>query len=293
MKHFFIWVLVSGLFAQAAVAQSGKLKWDTDMRVASMQSLQTGKPVFAYFEGSDWCGWCKKLNTLVFSQPGFATWVQQNVILLQVDFPQTIQLPPVLQYQNDLLESAFAVKGYPTVWIFKPLSIDQDTKETKLQPLGYCSYPKEATGKEYSAFITSANKVLANKSGSGYDVKSYTNPLYNQWKWLMGTWECKTVGNNFRMQVSFNDELNRYEGILVKQGNVGFSVGEQCWTATYSDNPLTIAPAQLAIRQKWRMGSNGTSSSSEWRNDMMYLHKCYSTEINTKSGMGFQKIESE
>ena len=40
-------------------AQQKELVWHTDVNKAINISTQSGKPLFLFFTGSDWCGWCK------------------------------------------------------------------------------------------------------------------------------------------------------------------------------------------------------------------------------------------
>ena len=41
-------------------AQDG-LKWENNMKTAIERSQNEQKPLFLFFTGSDWCGWCMKL----------------------------------------------------------------------------------------------------------------------------------------------------------------------------------------------------------------------------------------
>jgi len=108
---------------QQAPAQSGPYKaknegWLTNMEEAYALSKKSGKPIMANFTGSDWCGWCKKLDRSVFHQPGFEKWAEDNVILLEVDFPKRFRLPQDVAAQNNTLKQAFAVRGFPSIWVF-------------------------------------------------------------------------------------------------------------------------------------------------------------------------------
>ena len=47
-------------------------EWHTNVNKAINISTQTEKPLFLFFTGSDWCGWCKKLVAEVFEKPEFA-----------------------------------------------------------------------------------------------------------------------------------------------------------------------------------------------------------------------------
>src|ERR1043165_2382217 len=116
-------VLLSVLFSLAAcrlAAQEVKdgLTWYTDINQVYELSNKSHKPIFAFFTGSDWCGWCHRLEHNVYSKPGFKEWAKKNVILLELDFPRNKKLPDALMQQNAGLQQFFGVQGYPTVWVF-------------------------------------------------------------------------------------------------------------------------------------------------------------------------------
>ena len=43
-----------------------KLTWHTDMEKAIAIATKENKKMLLFFTGSDWCGWCKKLQNEVF-----------------------------------------------------------------------------------------------------------------------------------------------------------------------------------------------------------------------------------
>lgn len=129
--------------AAFAVAQdeytAGHEGWLVDIDEAYAISRETGKPIMANFTGSDWCGWCKKLSTAVFTKPGFKSWAEKNVVLLELDFPRRKQLPEEIRQQNLSLQQAFQVRGYPTVWVFN-LDKDPETGQYAIEALGRTGY---------------------------------------------------------------------------------------------------------------------------------------------------------
>lgn len=156
---------VSLLIALPSLASSGEekggLMWYSDLNEVHKLSLETGKPIFGFFTGSDWCGWCMRLQREVFAKEAFIDWAKKNVILLELDFPRKKQLPDELRKQNQDLQRAFQVTGYPTVWIFRSTK-DETTNNFKLSALGKLGYPRGAEkGKEEVKFLEDANKVLA------------------------------------------------------------------------------------------------------------------------------------
>jgi protein disulfide-isomerase len=161
-------ILISGvalllLTANSLFAQEVKdgLTWYTDVAKAYELNKKTKKPIFAFFTGSDWCGWCHRLEANVFHKPGFKEWAKSNVILLELDFPRNKKLPQALQDQNNGLQQFFKVQGFPTIWIF---NMDKDaTGKFSIAALGSLGYPEGPRGHEETIFIQNATAVLKNK----------------------------------------------------------------------------------------------------------------------------------
>lgn len=89
--------------------------WMTDMDAAMKLSAKTGKPILADFSGSDWCGWCVKLDREVFSQKVFKDFAKKNLILVLLDFPRRKPIAAKLKKQNAALAAKYGIRGYPTV----------------------------------------------------------------------------------------------------------------------------------------------------------------------------------
>ena len=140
-----------------------QLNWQTDLMKANEVSKATNKPIFAFFTGSDWCGWCKRMQSNVFSKPDFIKWANENVVLLELDFPRNKALSPELQAQNNNLKQQFQVPGFPTIWMFN-MNKSTDGTKYEIQALGSCGYPQDPEpGKEEVKFIETANAILNNK----------------------------------------------------------------------------------------------------------------------------------
>lgn len=113
------------------------LEWNTNLEKAIEISKTSKKPLMLFFTGSDWCGWCKRLQAEVFFKPEFAKWAKENVVLVELDFPRRTQLPQDLQTQNNQLGQFFGVQGYPTVWFVRASKIDGKINFEKLGNTGY------------------------------------------------------------------------------------------------------------------------------------------------------------
>lgn len=158
-------LLFVGSFSSFAKKKNDKkegLEWFTDINKASEISNKSKKPIFAFFTGSDWCGWCKKLQNDVFSKQEFIDWAKKNVVLLELDYPRYKQQPGELMKQNQELQQTFQVRGYPTCWMFFLTKGDEGKKN--INPLGSLGYPAGAeSGKEQFKFLDEANQILKNK----------------------------------------------------------------------------------------------------------------------------------
>ena len=124
------------LFAQKAAKED--IVWHTDLNKAMELSKKENKPMMLFFTGSDWCGWCKKLQKEVFTQSEFKKWAQENVILVEVDFPKANIQTEEVKTQNRMLQQQFAVRGYPTCWFITADQLkDGKVNFTQLGQKGY------------------------------------------------------------------------------------------------------------------------------------------------------------
>jgi protein disulfide-isomerase len=107
--------------AQEAVpnqpGQVAQIQWYSNYNQAVQSAQKARLPILLFFTGSDWCGWCKKLQQEVFSSPDFAQAAGNSFIFVEVDFPKNKQLPPEEVQQNAQLKQKYGVSGFPTVVI--------------------------------------------------------------------------------------------------------------------------------------------------------------------------------
>lgn len=89
--------------------------WLDNYQNALDQAKIERKPVLLDFTGSDWCGWCMKLDRETFSTPQFKAFAKQRLILVTVDFPKRKPLSPDRQLQNTQLSEQFGVQAFPTL----------------------------------------------------------------------------------------------------------------------------------------------------------------------------------
>lgn len=143
----------------AATAGDG---WSTDFNKSLEQAKKEGKHVLVDFSGSDWCGWCIKLDKEVFSQEAFKDYAKDNLVTVMLDFPKSKSQSDEVKAQNKELQKKYEVRGFPTVLVLNPDG--ELVAKTGYRPGGpekYVEHLKEliATGKEKSeAKDTGADK---------------------------------------------------------------------------------------------------------------------------------------
>ena len=112
MKKLLIAVVSLFWFASFALAGEG---WLTDFEAAKKLAAEKGLPILADFSGSDWCGWCIRLDNEVFSQPEFKAYAKENVVLFLADFPNSTPQSEEIKAQNKKLSQQYGISGFPTV----------------------------------------------------------------------------------------------------------------------------------------------------------------------------------
>jgi len=134
MKKIFITLL---FIAGSITVQAQELTWETNLQKATEVSIKTKKPLLLFFTGSDWCGWCIRLQKEVLKTPEFNAWAKDNVVLVELDFPRRSPQIPEIQKQNMELQQIFQVQGYPTVWFANPSMKEGKINLDKLGSTGY------------------------------------------------------------------------------------------------------------------------------------------------------------
>ena len=113
------------MFAPQSLAEGVKPDWLTDYKKALETASREKKAVLLDFTGSDWCGWCIKLRREVFETAAFSKYVTNNLVLVEIDFPNRKPQSNELRKQNRELQEQFGIEGFPTIVILnsegKPL----------------------------------------------------------------------------------------------------------------------------------------------------------------------------
>ncbi len=153
MKKFIITLLL--VFTAITTQAQDELTWHTDLNKAIDIANKEDKPLFLFFTGSDWCGWCIRLQKEVFKTPEFVKWAKEKVVLVELDYPRKSNQSDAVKTQNAQLQQFFKVQGYPTVWFAKATKANGKINFEQLGSSGYV-----AGGP--SVWISGADKIIAN-----------------------------------------------------------------------------------------------------------------------------------
>ena len=145
------------MLSSVSLQAQEELTWHTDLTKATDISIKENKPLFLFFTGSDWCGWCIRLQNEVFKTPEFIRWAKKNVVLVELDFPKRKEQADAIKMQNAQLQQQLQVRGYPTVW-FVSAAKTADAK-VNLNALGSTGYV--AGGPQ--VWIDGANQIISKK----------------------------------------------------------------------------------------------------------------------------------
>jgi protein disulfide-isomerase len=148
-KLIILLFIILGVFT----SQAQDIQWLTNVKEAVEISNKQNKPMLLFFTGSDWCGWCIKLQKEVLKTPEFATWAQQNVVLVELDYPRSTPQTDAVKTQNQDMQQGFSIQGFPTICFAKATNKDGKVNFQQIGRTGYV-----AGGP--TAWLASAKEIL-------------------------------------------------------------------------------------------------------------------------------------
>ena len=131
-----------------------------DFEAAQKQAEREDKLLLVDFSGSDWCGWCKKLDNEVFAKPEFLKGVKKDFVLVMIDSPRDKSLlSEKAAKQNPELQRKYRISGYPTVLIM-------DAAGEVLDKTGY----RDGGAKAYVKYLMDVKKYARAVVGMKRDI---------------------------------------------------------------------------------------------------------------------------
>ena len=202
-------ILRAGLLALVTLgtASAGGAGWTSDFDAAKKQAASEKKDLLVDFTGSDWCGWCIKLDKEVFQEQAFKTGVKDTLVLVELDFPQDkSKLSDATKAQNEKLRVAFNIKGYPSI-----LLCDASGK-------AYAKTGYKAGGPDgYVKHLNELMAVRAKRDAAFADAEKATDPVAKAKSLLAG---LKAMDMDI-VDVHYADVITKIEE-LDKDDSTGF-----------------------------------------------------------------------
>ncbi|MCL1920372.1 MAG: thioredoxin family protein [Kiritimatiellaeota bacterium] len=169
-------MLAMGLAVVCAQAQSWKKTeadapvktkgWVENFEQAKAEAAAFKQPIFAFFTGSDWCGWCMKLKEEALDTKAFAKFAADNLILFEADYPRGKQQPEKIKKQNEELKSTYGIRGYPTVFLL-------DAEGKSIGQTGYKEGGADAYVKHLKELLAKAGVETADKPDAAKPLSPY------------------------------------------------------------------------------------------------------------------------
>ncbi|QTN34210.1 thioredoxin family protein [Akkermansiaceae bacterium] len=109
-------MVATAILSGSTLAHAGGEGWSSDFAASAKLAAAENKVMLVDFTGSDWCGWCIKLDKEVFSHDEFKNGVKDGFVLVELDYPRDkSKLSPETIAQNEELKGKYAIRGYPTI----------------------------------------------------------------------------------------------------------------------------------------------------------------------------------
>lgn len=200
-----------------AESTTKEVHWLTNYEEAVNLSKSSSKPIILFFTGSDWCGWCTKLEQESLDTPDFARAAGDKFIFVKLDFPLNTTLPPHIASQNKELQKKFNIRGFPAIVILESKNQSQ-IGATGYRPGGGKLYADHLLKfvNDYSNYQQKLQKVDSQKFSSADLKKLYetaqANGHYNDLNRIIKAGEASEDSQFFM--------LERYR-LLVNEGHVG------------------------------------------------------------------------
>jgi protein disulfide-isomerase len=121
---------LAAVLALTVCSAFAKPGWSEDYEASLAKAKAEDKMVLLDFTGSDWCGWCIKIDDEIFSKPKFKSYAKDNLVLVELDFPRGKTQTKAIKEQNQKLMAKYGIEGFPTIIV-----LNADGK--KVGELGY------------------------------------------------------------------------------------------------------------------------------------------------------------
>lgn len=115
MKNFLLIAALWLLAGSTMFASDGA--WLTNLDDAMKVAKAENKALLVDFSGSDWCGWCIKLDEEVCSKEEFQKEASKDFVLCIIDWRRKTEMPAEEAAHSEAMRTKYEVQGFPTLLI--------------------------------------------------------------------------------------------------------------------------------------------------------------------------------
>jgi thiol-disulfide isomerase/thioredoxin len=101
--------IIGSLFL--TIPLSGFCQMNDNPDQAFSAAMQNKRPVLLYFSGSDWCLPCQKFSKTILTDSAFKKFADENLVIIEADFPQKSVLSKQQVLWNEKLAEEFNPNG--------------------------------------------------------------------------------------------------------------------------------------------------------------------------------------
>jgi len=130
------------LFVTQPIFAENKVIWTRSYEEAVEKAQGNGKRIVLFFTGSDWCGWCNRLQHEVLNTEDFSNAIMNKAIFVYVDFPMKTPLTEQEKGQNEKLKEKYSIRSFPSLVVL-------DERERLIGQTGY----RPGGGKQYAGHL--------------------------------------------------------------------------------------------------------------------------------------------
>ncbi|MBQ3811701.1 MAG: thioredoxin family protein [Kiritimatiellae bacterium] len=147
-------------------------RWTQDYDAAVALSKEQGLPLMLKFTGSDWCGWCKLMEGVVFATSEFEKWADGRVVLVTLDFPRSSDgVPREYRERNNRLAAEHGIRGYPTYVV----------KDSEGKELGRLGASRDASVDKFTHDFEALVGTMPEKKAAAPAAAAATEDEMEQW----------------------------------------------------------------------------------------------------------------
>lgn len=194
MKQRLIGLTMGLTLSALAPAFAGGADWYADYDEALKVAKEQKKDLLVDFTGSDWCGWCIRLNKEVFDHESWQKGVADDYILVALDFPNDPEIKAKVPNpkRNEELQREFGVGGFPTILL---MNVEGEV----FARTGYQAGGPEKYLEHMTTIATEGRMALAKSKAviAAFDGAQADEDKWKAYEDVMGLLEELTSGSPF------------------------------------------------------------------------------------------------